>query len=293
LLSDFVLANRDATISFAAIEADVYTVDAEEIGRGESAPAFKALKKAEKDRFNLIIKSQPPSGQITSIVGRLFSLIGRNTFFPIEDNDVKQYLRRIVEVMTVEQRVDCLERDYAYIKAIKDKIKGLASEYAATEFDNWLTTQKVSLQPSFELPSSIAPSDNAPAIAKSLYVTEASVNTWESKVIRAVSELENVTWWHRNLERGKGFLINGFLNHYPDFVVLTENKNVIIVESKGDDRDNSDSKDKLKLGKIWESQANQLTHATGYRYHYMMVFDNNPVDGAETLANALKKIAQL
>lgn len=36
---------------------------------------------------------------------------------------------------------------------------------------------------------------------------------------------------------------------------------------------NSDSKDKLKLGKIWESHANRLSHETGYRYHYMMVFE--------------------
>jgi type III restriction enzyme len=293
LLTDFVLANLDATVNFTAIEAEVYTVDAEEIGKGESAPAFKVMKKVEKEKFNHIIKSQPPSGQVTSIVGRLFSLIGKNTFYPIEDNDIKQYLKRIVQVMSPEQRADCLERDYAYVKAIKDKIQGLANEFAAKVFNTWLTTQKVKAQPSFALPASIAPSDNAPAISKSLYVTEGGVNNWESRVIRGVAELENVTWWHRNLERGKGFVINGFLNHYPDFVVLTAAKNIVIVESKGDDRDNSDSKAKLKLGKIWESQANQIAHETGYRYHYMMVFDNNPVEGAETLADALQKVAQL
>ena len=293
LLTDFVLANLDATVNFAAIEAEVYTVDAEEIGKGESAPAFKVMKKAEKEKFNHIIKSQPPAGQVTSIVGRLFSLIGKNTFYPIEDNDIKQYLTRIVQVMSMEQRADCLERDYAYMKAIKDKIQGLANEFAAKEFNNWLTTQKVKLQPSFQLPSSITPSENAPAISKSLYVTEGSVNTLESKVIRGVAELENVIWWHRNLERGKGFVINGFLNHYPDFIALTSYKNIVVIESKGDDRDNSDSKDKLKLGKIWESQANQIAHETGYRYHYMMVFDNNPIVGADRLADALKQIALL
>lgn len=293
LLSNFILANLDSTVNFSAIEAEVYTVDAEEIGQGESAPAFKAMKKVEKEKFNQIINSQPPSGQVTSIVARLFSLIGKNSFYPIEDNDIKQYLKRIVQAMDAEQRADCLEHDYAYMKTIKDKIQGLANEFAAKEFNNWLTTQKIKLHPSFQLQSSIAPSENAPAISKSLYVTEGSINALESKVIRGVAELENITWWHRNLERGKGFVINGFLNHYPDFIVLTENKNIVIIESKGDDRDNSDSKDKLKLGKIWESHANQIAHETGYRYHYMMVFDNNPVDGADRLADALKQIAQL
>ena len=293
LLSNFVLANLDATINFSAVESDVYKVDAEEIGNGESAPAFKAVKKAEKEKLNSIIKSQPTSGQITSIVGRLFSLIGKNTFYPIEDNDVKHYLKRIVEAMDADQRADCLERDYAYVKLIKEKIQSLANEYAAKEFSNWLTTQKIKLRPSFSLPATIAPSDNAPAISKSLYVTEGSVNNLEGKVIRGVADLENIVWWHRNLERGKGFVINGFLNHYPDFIVLTQSKNIVVVETKGDDRDNSDSKDKLKLGKIWEAQANQIAHETGYRYHYMMVFDSNPIDGAYTTGDVLKLIEDL
>lgn len=293
LLSNFVLANLDATINFTAIESDVYKVDAEDIGNGESAPSFTVVKKAEKEKLNSIIKSQPTSGQITSIVGRLFSLIGKNTFYPIEDNDVKHYLKRIVEAMSADQRADCLERDYAYVKLIKDKIQGLANEYAAKEFGNWLTTQKIKLRPSFSLPATIAPSENAPAISKSLYVTEGGVNNLEAKVIRGVADLENIVWWHRNLERGKGFVINGFLNHYPDFVALTQSKNIIVVETKGDDRDNSDSKDKLKLGKIWESQANQIAHEAGYRYHYMMVFESNPIEGAHTTGDVLKLIENL
>lgn len=288
LLSNFMLANLDATVNFTAIESDVYSVDAEEIGKGESAPAFKAVKKAEKERLNVIIKSQPVSGQVTSIVGRLFSLIGKNTFYPIEDNDVKHYLSRIVQAMSPEQRADCLEHDYAYVKAIKEKVQSLANDFASKEFGNWLTTQKVMLRPSFTLPATITPSENAPAISKSLYVTEGSINTLEAKVIRGVAELENIVWWHRNLERGKGFVINGFLNHYPDFVVLTKKKNILVIETKGDDRDNSDSKDKLRLGKIWEGQANQLSHETGYRYHYMMVFESNPVEGAHVTGDVLK-----
>ncbi|WP_310625731.1 DEAD/DEAH box helicase family protein [Limnohabitans sp.] len=293
LLTDFVLANLDATVNFSAIDADVYSVDAEVVGEGESAPAFKAVKKAEKEKLNHIIKSQLPSGQVMSIVARLFSLIGKNTFYPIEDNDIKKYLTRIVEVMSAEQRADCLERDYAYVKAIKDKIQSLANEFAAKEFNNWLTTQKVKLQPSFVLPASITPSDNGPAIIKSLYLTERGMNGLEAPVIGKVAQLENVEWWHCNLERSKGFCINGFVNHYPDFIVLTASKNIVVIETKGDDRDNSNSKDKLKLGKIWEAQANQIAHETGYRYHYMMVFESNPIDGALVVGDALKLVENL
>ena len=86
-------------------------------------------------------------------------------------------------------------------------------------------------------------------------------------------------------QRGKGFRINGFLNHYPDFIVKTKAGKIIALETKGDDRDNTDSELKLKLGKQWESKA-------GRDFHYMMVFENNPVNGAERLSDALKKISQ-
>lgn len=293
LLSDFVVANLDATVNFTAIDAEVYSVDAEAIGNGESSPEFKPVKKAQKDKLNHIIKSQPLTGQLVSIVARLFGLIGKNTFYPIEDRDIKQYLTRIVQAMSSEQRADCLEHDYAYVKLIKDKIQGLANEFAAREFNNWLTTQKVKLRPSFELPPTITPSDNAPAITKSLYVTEGDMNNLEAKVIRRVADLDNVVWWHRNLERGRGFAINGFINHYPDFIVLTANKNIIAIETKGDDRDNSDSKAKLKLGNLWSAQANQIAHETGYRCHYMMVFESQPLEGAFFIGDAVQLLSEL
>lgn len=293
LLADFQLANRDATINFASVESEVYYVDADEIGNNESSPDFKPVKKAQKERLNQIIKNQSESSQLTSMVERLFSLIEKRAFYPIEDDDIKRYLRRIVQAMDTDQRSDCLERDYAYIKAIKDKIQSLAGEFAAKEFNQWLTTRKVKLQPSFVLPATITPKENAPAISKSLYVAEAGMNSLEARIIQGVAELDNVVWWHRNLERNKGFVINGFLNHYPDFIVLTEDKNVIIIETKGDDRDNSDSRNKLKLGKLWEVQANQITHETGYRYHYMMVFESNPMEDALLASEALKLIGSL
>jgi type III restriction enzyme len=61
---------------------------------------------------------------------------------------------------------------------------------------------------------------------------------------------------------------------------------VIILETKGDDRDNSDSVRKLKLGKEWEKQA-------GKQFRYFMVFENKPIDGAYKLADALGLLGQL
>ena len=79
--------------------------------------------------------------------------------------------------------------------------------------------------------------------------------------------MENVKWWHRIIDR-HGFKLNGFINHYPDFVVRTARGNIVLVETKGDDRDTSDSKAKLRLGRKWQELA-------GSGYRYFMVFDEN------------------
>ena len=45
------------------------------------------------------------------------------------------------------------------------------------------------------------------------------MNDFEKQVILTISSFPNIAFWHRNLERGKGFFINGFKsNHYPDFI---------------------------------------------------------------------------
>lgn len=188
--------------------------------------------------------------------------------------------------MTAEQLRDCIERDVAYVLKIKQKITTLANAHAQKTFSDMLDVDRVAMQPSFALPESITPSANASAVPKSLYVTEAAMGDFERRVINDVANLDSVQWWHRNLSRGKGFRINGFLNHYPDFIVKTKAGRIIALETKGDDRDNTDSELKLKLGKLWEAKA-------GRDYRYMMVFENNPIDGAERLSDALRKIGQL
>jgi type III restriction enzyme len=76
------------------------------------------------------------------------------------------------------------------------------------------------------------------------------------------------------------------INHYPDFIVKTTSGKLIILEAKGDDRDNSDSIRKLKLGNAWEKQA-------GRQFRYFMVFDNKPIEGAHKLADAFGLLGQL
>lgn len=285
LLQDFRLDTADATISFEDVVAEVYRVDLEQSGDGDYAPKPFKVDAAGRQKFNDLIVSLSRESQIRDVAARLAGLIGN--MWPITDPELRKYVSRIIESFTPEQIRDCLDRDVAYARKIKVKIEQLATAHAQTVFCDMLDLDKIKVLPSFTIPEFIIPSANAPSLPKSLYTTEASIGQFEARVIEAVANLESVQWWHRNLSRGKGFRINGFINHYPDFLIKLKSGKIIILETKGDDRDNSDSAAKLKLGKLWEAKASQ----GGFRY--MMLFEKNAIEGSETLANALKKIAQL
>ena len=284
LLKEFRLSQCDATISFEDVETEVYRIDLEQLGVGDYAPRAFKLAAHERAQFTTYLLGLSRDSQVMNLVSRLAELIGN--LYPISDPEVKSYIRRVVEGMNSEQIRDCIERDVSYVRKIRQKITTLSNAHAVRAFTDMLDVDRVAVQPSFAFPVSITPSANASAVPKSLYVTEAAMGDFERRLINDIANLDSVQWWHRNLSRGKGFRINGFLNHYPDFIVKTKAGRFILLETKGDDRDNTDSELKLKLGKLWEAKA-------GRDWRYMMVFDNNPIDGAERLSDALRKLAQL
>lgn len=83
----------------------------------------------------------------------------------------------------------------------------------------------------------------------------------------------NILRWHRIKEsHGGEFSINGFLNHYPDFLSMTRTGRILAIETKGEMLKGDDSRDKLSLGNMW-------ANAAGDGYRYFMVFENDPLDG--------------
>jgi len=74
--------------------------------------------------------------------------------------------------------------------------------------------------------------------------------------------------------------------HYPDFIAVTTSGKILLLETKGDDRDNSDSSAKCCLGNKWAELA-------GKNFRYFMLFDKASVEGAYTLDKAKELIRQL
>jgi len=165
-----------------------------------------------------------------------------------------------------------------YARKIQDKIDGLKRVYRAVQFKKWLDSGKVVCRESYALPPVITPAETIDTIPYSLYDAEKNdMNQEERNLIDIVVGLGNIRWWHRIIDR-KGFRLNGNINHYPDFMVMTKAGKLVLVEFKGDDRDNSDSRMKLELGRQWQAQA-------GPNYRYFMVFKDKDfgIDGAYTI----------
>ena len=95
-------------------------------------------------------------------------------------------------------------------------------------------------------------------------------------MINEIANLPNIAFWTRNPER-KGFRINGFINHYPDFIIQTKSGKTLVVETKGD---HLDAETKISLGATW-------AHKAGNDFRYYMVYERRAVDGAHTLDNFL------
>lgn len=86
----------------------------------------------------------------------------------------------------------------------------------------------------------------------------------------------------------KDFRLNGYFNHYPDFMVKTKTGKLLLVETKGDYLDGENSKAKLDLGRKWQNLA-------GASYRYFMVFKNRDMklDGAYTLDEFMEILKEI
>ena len=80
------------------------------------------------------------------------------------------------------------------------------NSYCHKTFKDWLDIGRIKIGKSltYSLPKHIAVTNKMVGVQKGLYKEEDNVNGFESKVISAIANDDNVEFWHRNQERGKG-----------------------------------------------------------------------------------------
>ena len=282
LTKGFSLREQDTEINFQLATGEVYEVNLAE--QGEAIPKYKKLAQKDSQRFREYLAQLAPAKRKEECVAHIALMLSKSNN-GTADPEISAYVQRVVEGMTTDE-ISALESSLPfYTSKIKEKIDTLTRSYQEKKFYEWLDTDKVICQDSYELPKVITPAESISSIPKSLYEAEKDdMNQFEQRLLDAIVSQDNVLWWHRIIER-KGMRINAFINHYPDFMVKTKSGKILLIEAKGDYLDGDDSKAKLKLGRRWQAKA-------GNKYKYFMVFDKKALtdDGAYTIDKFIGEI---
>ena len=280
LLDGFALSKQDINIAFDSITSELYKVDLDETKK-EHTPTFVRLDgEIKQSVMAYILDPSRKESRVINFTKRIMNIIGN--MYPIPDKEIEKYIKRILEDFGDEQFADLANNEYTYTDKIKIKIKLLSEVFAEQKFKDFLDTDKVFIKPSYFLPKSISPGETSKNITKSLYEREGSMNGFEERVINEIGNMSNISFWTRNIER-RGFRINGFINHYPDFIIQTKSGKTILLETKGD---HLDADQKIKLGDLWKGKA-------GNNYRYFMVYERRAVDGAYKLEDFLNIIKDI
>lgn len=283
LLEGFQLSKCDSNIAFDSVTSELYKVDLDET-KSDYTPSFVKLDGGVKEQLMAyILDPSRKESRAKNLTAQIMDIIGN--LYPITEHEIKKYVHKLVEDFTDEQYHDYLNHHYSYTSKIKEKIKKLSAVYAEQKFRDFLDTDKIFIKANYSFSKEIAPGKTSKDITKSLYENEAEMNGFEEKVINEIANLPNIAFWTRNISK-KQFKINAFQNHYPDFIIYTKSNKIIVLETKGDDRDNSDSEAKIRLGKSWERKA-------GNNFKYFMVFDKQSVTDAHKLDDFLKLIKEM
>lgn len=263
----FTLKDKDVQIDFTTLDAEMARIDVE--GGGDDQPRAWMLQGMDSSYFKEWFNARPSHFRLVHCKGLIRQKLSKVNC--INDRELQEYIDRVVETMTEDQVSDFEQSPYPYVVKVESKVKELLAAHRARVFDLWLEQGKVVCRPNYVLPSSISPATATTIIPKSLYSgEEGNMNEYERKVVWALSSMEQIKWWHRNISR-QGFQINGSTHAYPDIIAMTVSGKILMIETKGDYLDNDESKEKARIGARWASLA-------GNNYRYYMVFQTKQPD---------------
>ena len=287
LLEGIDLSLEDHKIDFTRSVAEAEQIDlASDYADGtDSVPVHKQLNMRQLENLRQNLLSAPSKDKKSQLAG---SIVRRLNIQEVSEPMLTQYILGCIMNMDNEAIDDLITFQLQTTDTIKTKINSILDNYRYKTFKHWLDLGKIKFDESqvYTFPKQITVLNKMLGVQKGLYKEEDNVNGFEERVICAIANDDNVLFWHRNQERGKGFFINGFINHYPDFIVKLKSGHVLLIETKGDDRDNSDSELKLELGKMWANNAGPL-------FRYYMVFEKKAMAGAITVKELLSIISNL
>ena len=283
LYAGFSLLDKDTVIDFDSIDSEIARID---IDDSDAMPKAWKLQGFDSQNVKQWFDEQPSDRKMRLCKDMIIKKLSKNN--AINDRDLEVYVDRIIQNLTEDQLTDMEQTPGIYVLKINKKVNSLLNEYAKKMFYEWVEQDKISCQPSYKLSKEISPTETIASIPKSLYNEEEKFDTeYERKVVMELSSLNNIKWWHRNMAR-KGFAINGAVNAYPDLMVRTESGKLLLIETKGDQLENSESREKAETGAKWAEMAGRM-------YKYYMVFETkNPgYNGAYSYEEFMRIVKEL
>ena len=269
LSEGFSLNKIPADIQFNLATGDMFEIDV--AAQGEAIPKYRRVAKSESEQIREYLKQISSEHRIQACAHSLAAQINKNNRYSTVE--VQAYVARVISEMD-EDALGAMESSVPfYASKIKDKIEEYETEYRRKRFEDLIEMNKIVCRSdgAYSFPKVITPSLSFDNLDKSLYSSECDdLNNFEFRLISNIAPLENILWWHRIIDR-RGFRLNGFINHYPDFAIRTTSGNIILVEAKGEQLKNDDSKSKLFLGKKWDMMC-------GPEFKYYMVFERKEME---------------
>lgn len=264
LLGGFTLSDKDSNVNFESVAIDVKKVDLERTDRGVQPVASKMTShEQELFRRQIELSCKTLQSLMDTAINTMYNLLNRMD--EIHSTELKAYIKRVLSDKDGDMLKLIVTNPNSSAAKIKEKIKSLENDYITQQFYELIETEEISLQDSWQFPKDVFFKTTVGHIPKALYEEEdGGMNNLEYNIITAVADCDNVVWWHRNPENS-GFCINGNINHYPDFIVKLESGKIVLIETKGNQLENTDSKIKVQLGKKWQALA-------GNKFKYYMVF---------------------
>lgn len=284
LSKGFLLKGKDYSLDLQRADEEMARIDVERANA--DVPKAFSMDFARQQLIRQHFASLPPESKRRACADIIYQRLDKR-FAEIAASDLKQYVKQIVDNLDSAQLLYVESSPYTAALKVEQKILDFLNDHRLKTFRKELEVGRIITKPFYKLPSKNIPFSPNTLIGKSLYAAEDGMNGLEEAFAMKLSGIPNVKWWHRIIDR-KGFCLNGPINHYPDFMVMTRRGRIVLVETKGEQLKNDDSKMKLSLGKEWEKQS-------GSMYRYFMVFKDgaDPLEGAHTMEQALDLIGQL
>ncbi len=276
--ASFILSKCACDIDFSDIDTETRQIDLHE---DTGAPLIRKIQDEGCDQLRAYLAGIPA-------MARKIDHLARNAVDkisplpPHHEMEILKYMKNVFRDFTDIQIGHYLKHQDAYHERIKKRIEVESKKYRRKRFFQLLDANKIGLQDSWSFPERIKLDREAPAIEKSLYSKENSFNDFERQVIEDVAILPNILFWTRNVEK-RGYAINGFINHYPDFIIVTQDRNIVLLEVKGA---HLDAQEKIELGEAFAKCGRR-------DIKYCLVYDDRTVKGAYTLADFLRLVREL